>query len=325
MQFRICVVGCGWIAEAMHGPAYIRYTQENKDTILAGCCDIDAIKADAFKKQCGFINSYTCMDEMLEKEKPDVVCLLSPAHLNAELAAIIMSKGFPLLIEKPPGRTGEETKKLIDIAQKGNIPHRVAFNRRYAPLIRALKESLENPEKIQSIQYDMFRVGRLDEDFSTTAIHAVDTAKYLAGSDYKTIRFDYREYPELGKNVADIHMHCTMESGAVVKLNIYPVTGVNREGATVCLHDEIHYLDYLGNPCNPSGRLTQIHKNIIKTDITGDEKTDGTEQFERDGFFYMNKSFFDNIKAGKKPTGDLREALQSVEISESIRSRREVY
>jgi len=325
MQFRICVIGCGWIAEAMHGPAYIRYTQENKDTVLAGCCDIDEKKAVAFKKQCGFINSYTCMDEMLKTEKPDAVCLLSPAHLNAELAEVVLTKGFPLLMEKPPGRTGDETQRLIDIAEKGNIPHRVAFNRRYAPLVRTLKEYLSDPEKIQSLQYDMLRVGRLDEDFSTTAIHAIDTAKFLAGSDYKTVRFDYKEYPELGKNVADIFMHCVMESGAVVRFNICPVTGIGREGATVCLHDETFFLDYLGNPYYPSGRLTHIHKNDIKTDIEGSKMPDGPEQFERDGFYYMNKSFFDDIIAGRKPPGGLKEAIQSVVIADSIRNRRDVF
>jgi len=324
MQFRICVVGCGWVAEAMHGPAYVKYTGENKEAFLAGCCDIDEKKAAAFRKQFGFENAYTCMEEMLKTEKPDVVCLLSPAHLNAELAEVILSKGFPLLMEKPPGRTGDETQKLIDIARKGDIPHRVAFNRRYAPLVRALKERLDDPRKIQSVQYDMLRVGRLDEDFSTTAIHAVDTAKFLAGSDYKTVRFDYREYPELGKNVADIHMHCIMESGAVVKLNICPVTGISREGATVCLHDETFFLDYPGDPSNPSGKLTHFYKNDIKTEIEGSMMLDGTEQFEQQGFYYMNKSFFDALTTGEKPSGELKETLQSVMISDFIRNRRNI-
>ena len=39
------------------------------------------------------------------------------------------------------------------------------------------------------------------------------------------------------------------------------------------------------------------------------------------GFYYENFCFFEDIKAGRKPAGDLRSALQSVEIADCIRNR----
>ncbi|MCL2461939.1 MAG: Gfo/Idh/MocA family oxidoreductase [Defluviitaleaceae bacterium] len=322
MSFKICVIGCGWVADAMHGPAYARYKSENPGTVLAGCCDTNAERAGAFKNKYGFLSAYADMKEMLAKEKPDAVCLNAPVHLTASLAAEILETGVPLLLEKPPGRTKEEVARLMEIAERKNVPHRVAFNRRYSPLVRKTKEILDGIDgKIQGLQYDMYRVGRADADFSTTAIHAIDTARHIAGSDYANIQFAYRDYPELGENVADIRMLCTMKNGAAVSINICPVTGIDIERAAINLPDTSCFLDFLGNPLNPSGRLTMVTKNAIALDIEGKDAGDGAERYERDGFWNEDKTFFDDIQAGRKPDGGLASALQSVEAAESVRNR----
>ena len=312
MPFNICAVGCGHIAHAMHGPSYLRYQSENSSAVFAGCCDIDLGKAEYFKSKFNFRNAYTDMDIMIRMEKPDAVCLLSPVDVTASLAADILRQGIPLLLEKPPGRTWEEISLLIDIADKKRVPNRVAFNRRYAPLVIKLKELLgakRAPEQIRSIQYDMYRVGRMDEDFSTTAIHAIDAARFIACSDYKHVRFTYRA-------ATDIHMACETQSGAVVNISVCPVTGMIKEGATVICRDKIFDLDLLGNPLNPMGRLTAIEKNDITADISGD-----AEPFVREGFYNENKTFFDDIIAGRQSAGGVDTAFQSVVLAECVRER----
>ena len=312
MPFAICAVGCGHIARAMHGPSYLKYQAENSGAVFAGCCDIDMGKAESFRSQFNFRSAYDDMNEMIRKEKPDAVCLLSPVEKTASLAADILVKGIPLLLEKPPGRTREEVAQLIDIADKKRVPNRVAFNRRYAPLVIKLKELLgakRAPEQIRSIQYDMYRVGRMDEDFSTTAIHAIDAARFIACSDYKHVRFTYRA-------ATDIHMACETQSGAVVNISVCPVTGMIKEGATVICRDKIFDLDLLGNPLNPTGRLIAIEKNDITVDISGD-----AEPFVREGFYIENKTFFDDIIAGRQPTGGVDTAFQSVALAECVRER----
>jgi len=337
---RICVIGCGAIANSMHGPSYKKYKMENPKVIFAGCCDIDNNKARDFKTKFGFNEAYTSIDRMLIEQKPDAVCLITPVDLTAGIAEKILNLGIPLLMEKPPGRIKEETQRLIDAADAKNVPHMVAFNRRFAPLIRKLKEILDNDfpyQSIQCIQYDMFRINRLDDDFSTTAIHAVDAAKFIAASDYKKVNFTYRNFPKLGKNITDVYMECEMENKIVIKINICPVTGINMEKATVNLFDHTIFLDYLGalnvpdktgyidTLLNPEGRLTLVQKNKIIKNITCSELTDGNEPYETEGFYLENKLFFDSILSGKKPSCDLRSTLQSVEIADYIRNRMSGY
>jgi predicted dehydrogenase len=264
------------------------------------------------------------MNEMIRKEKPDAVCLLPPADSIASLAANILERGIPLLLEKPPGRTREEILQLIDIANKKGVPHRVAFNRRYAPLVIRLGELLSAeraPGQVRSIQYDMYRVDRRDEDFSTTAIHAIDAARFIACSDYKRVNFTYRNYPDSGINVADIYMACEMKSGAIININICPVTGIIREAAAVNCRDKTYFLDFLGNPLNPMGRLIAVEKNDITANISGGDTDGGAEPFVREGFYNENKAFFDDIIAGRTPAGSLDTAYQSVVLAECVRER----
>ena len=51
------------------------------------------------------------------------------------------SAALPLLLEKPPGETVAEVDRLIAAAERGGrtVPHQVAFNRRFAPLVRELR------------------------------------------------------------------------------------------------------------------------------------------------------------------------------------------
>ena len=67
------------------------------------------------------------------------------------------------------------------------VPHQVAFNRRYVPLLAELRERirlLPAGATLQHVRYEMVRVNRRDPDFSTTAVHAIDAVRFIAGADF---------------------------------------------------------------------------------------------------------------------------------------------
>ena len=82
MSFKICTIGCGAIADSVHGPSYVKYKSNYPDTILRACCDIDEARSKIFQKKFGFERCYTDYVEMLEIEKPDAVCVISPDILT---------------------------------------------------------------------------------------------------------------------------------------------------------------------------------------------------------------------------------------------------
>ena len=58
------------------------------------------------------INFYLTAEEMLEKEKPDGVCIGTRCSLHAKYADMVIRKGYPLFLEKPVCTTREDLALL---------------------------------------------------------------------------------------------------------------------------------------------------------------------------------------------------------------------
>ena len=329
MSFRICVIGCGGIATGYHGPSYQRYAATHPQLVLAACCDVDAEKAAAFGARFGFERTYTDFQPMLQAESPNAVCLAVPPPLTCAIGCQVLAAGYPLLLEKPPGLDRAEVDRLIAAAAAaGDIPNQVAFNRRYTPLVRRLKTLLTDGggANLQHLRYDFTRVGRADADFSTTAIHGIDTARFIAGSDYAHLEFHYQPLPQFGPAVANVFLDGAFVSGATVHLEFCPVTGAVTERATLYAHDHTWMLHLpVWNGFDAPGRLQHVYKGALAQDESGPQVTGSAEDYVLNGFYAENAAFFDDIQAGRRPAGDLTTARQSVEIAQCIRERRSTY
>ena len=334
MPFKICIIGCGALANSHHGPAYVKYASEHTSTELTACCDLDPQKAESFSRCFGLRRFYTDPLRMLETETPHAVCLVVPPEITCGLACQVLELGFPLLLEKPPGLTTAETDRMFAAARRSGVPNQVAFNRRYTPLVTALKQRLSEvapPGGLQHLQYDFFRIGRTDPDFSTTAIHGIDAARFLAGSDYAHIAFQYHEFPELGPTVANILLDCTfaLDSGgdaATAQICFLPVSGAVIERATLHYHDRLFFLHLpIWNAFDAPGSLVEVFQGQVARTLSGPQVSESAEDFVLNGFYAEDSAFFDDICSGRTPQGDLVSARQSVEIAQCIREHRSAY
>jgi predicted dehydrogenase len=328
-MFKICIIGCGWVSNFGHGPAYQKYAKDNPDVELTACCDIDEKKARLFKEKYGFKKYDTDYIKMLKKEKPDVVCLNVPASLIVPFSKEILKEGYPLLLEKPPGINPEETLSLINVAEKTATPHMVAFNRRFMPLIQIFKKTIQEKidlNDIQNIQYNLFRYNRTESNFEITTIHGIDTVRYLTDSDYKKVEFYYQEFPELGENVMNIYMHCEMKSGAKAILSFCPVSGVIVERTIVNSHNYSFFMDIpVWDSIDISGEIICVEKNEIIRKVNFNDNRQNVDDFQRYGFYNEDKIFFDSIRSGKSLLPDVKSSLQTIEICECIRVKQKEY
>jgi predicted dehydrogenase len=265
---------------------------------------------------------------MLDAEKPDAAVVVVPVDRTVAAGSLVLERSIPLLLEKPPGETVADVDRLIVAAERSGrvVPHQVAFNRRYAPLIRELHRRIEEAGPLQHLHYEMTRVERRDPDFSTTAIHGLDAVRYLAGCDYAEARFRYREMPELGKGVANIFVDAVMTSGATAHLAFCPVAGVLVERAIAHAHGHTLFLHVpMWSGVDSPGRLWHFVGGKLAADLNGEQVGDGTALFELGGFYRETAAFLDSVAAGRTPSPGLRESRQSVEIAEQIRVRRNEY
>lgn len=323
MAFKLCVIGCGDIARRCHGPSYKKYQMENPDFELTACCDIDSQRAAAFEKKFGFLRYYTDFKEMLQKENPDAVCLLiSEGHI-AEVGVEIMNMGFPLFSEKPPGKNSAETQTLIDTAEKTGVIHQVGYNRRGIPILQKLQEMMAEPiakKELQYIRYDLYRVGRFDEDFSDTAVHGIDAVRYLTGADYEKVRFSYQALPEFGKNVKNIYMDCLMTSGVHAQLCFCTVSGVVLERVTAHAKDNtwMANIPIWENGYDLPGELTHIRDNHTHIRMSGFDLCESDELYITNGFYNENRMFFENVRKGIACRDTFRESMNTVLIKDCI-------
>ncbi len=327
MAFTLCTIGCGSIATQAHGPSYVKYAAEHPETVLAACCDLNAERAETFRARFGFQRSYTDFAAMLEREKPDAVCLIAPVELTCELACRVLERGFPLMMEKPPGQSVEEIDRMIAAADAADAPTQAAFNRRTMPLILRLRRLLETevaPGAVRHLRIEFTRVGRSDPDFSTTAIHGIDTARFLAGSDYREIRLRYQPLPHLGKGVANVALDALFQNGVTGHLQFCPTAGETAERITVQADDQTFHLHLpIWGALDYPGRLRHLRKNASLLDTPCEVAVNGGEGFVVNGFYGEVAAFLDAVRAGARPTPDLKESRQSVAVMESYRLREE--
>ncbi len=330
---RFCTIGCGEHALSSHGPAQARYAADHPGTALAGCCDVDRDRAERHRRRFGFARAYTDALAMIEAEKPDAAALVVPEAVTARLGTQLLERGIPLLIEKPPGRTVEEADALIAAAASGArgdaVPHQVAFNRRFVPLVQEARRRLAAigpPSAIEHVHYEMTRIDRRDPDFSTTAIHGLDAVRFLAAADYAEARFRYHPRPSLGPTVANIFVDAVMSSGATAHLAFCPATGAVLERATV--HAGSHTLLLripMWSGFDSPGRLQHLESGRVRADVAGDEGERGAEGFVLGGFHGEYEAFLGDLAAGRAPSPSLRDSRQSVQIAECVRRRDEEF
>lgn len=328
---RLCLVGCGEHAGSSHGPALSRYVAAHPEWQLAGCADVDRARAEQCATRFGFAEAFGDAAAMLDEVKPDAVALVVPETATPALATRILERGLPVLIEKPPGRTASEVDGLIAAAGRGGsggqpVPHQVAFNRRFAPLVSDMRRQLAAlgpPSRIRHLHYEMTRVDRRDPDFSITAIHGIDAVRYLAASDYREVRFRYQEHPEAGPGVANIFLDAVLASGATAHLAFCPTAGVVVERAQAHVDGHSLFLHVpMWNAFDSPGRLLHLERGTPVLDRAGEG---AASPWELGGFYAEYEAFLGDIAAGRTPGPSLQEARQSVVVAEHIRARRSEY
>lgn len=329
MSLKIAIIGCGNIATGYHGPALKQYAALHPDVELVACCDTSEEKARQFAERFGVESRFTDFAEMLGRHRPDAVCLFTPAQVSCEIACRVLSMGFNLLLEKPPGRTNEEVTRLIAAAEaSGKLVH-VAFNRRHMPLVTRLCQSLREevpPGDLHHIHYEFARWNRTDLDFSQTAIHGIDTIGHLAGSNYTRVDFRYQPLRQMGATVANTQMDCTFASGVTAHLSICPVAGVIIERAMVHARDHTFILNLpVWNAFDSPGRLQHLYRNELVLDIAGSDLPSGASPIESFGIYGEDAAFLDAVRAGESGCDKLRDSRQAVAIAEAMRRRESQY
>ena len=135
---RAAIVGCGTIAH-VHAESISRL----KGITLAAFTDIIGERAQTFGNRYGG-NAYSSLEEMLEKERPDVLHICTPHYLHVPMMLYALKHGVHVFSEKPPVVSKEQLQELLSFHTDKYIGF--CFQNRYNPSISMVKKLLEGEE-----------------------------------------------------------------------------------------------------------------------------------------------------------------------------------
>ena len=319
---KLAMIGCGNFARQLHGPAQRRCADRDSGLVLAACCDMAADRAREYAAAFGFARSYADAAAMLAAERPDAVIMAVPPPVTAEAASQVLALGFPLLLEKPPGLTAAELERLIAAADRGRARAQVGFNRRHMPVVREARRILAESfaaAPIVNVDYAMLRYDRWDADFSTTAVHAIDAVRHLAGSAFLRARLAYQPMAAGGRETVAVEVDLDCESGARVRLTIQPAAGYNTETARLHAVGQ-SLLVTIPFPGRRLGDGTVEHWR--GDELVAQYSDGGAAAEEKMGVVAETEAFLSAVSSGAALAPGLRDCRQQVALMEAMRQRR---
>lgn len=199
-KLRICMVGCGRIAEV-----YRQVFKELKDEIeVVYAVDTNISKAQNFAKDfegCIAIEDYReCF-----KEEIDIMHLATPHYLHASMAIEAMERGIHVLTEKPMAITLEDADAMINTSKEQGAILGVIFQTRYVKGCQHIKELIDSGRLGRIISARSYLSWCRNDSYYEgaewkgtwnqegggvlidQAIHSIDRVQYLVGSQVQWI------------------------------------------------------------------------------------------------------------------------------------------
>jgi D-apiose dehydrogenase len=197
---------------------------------VTAMCNRNIEKASQIMEECGIANHYTDYIEMLDREKPDIVDIITPPETHLEMCREAADRGIHIVCQKPLAPTMEESEEIVDYVSGKDVRFMVHENWRFQPWYREIKRLLDDgvigrPHTIN------FR-SRMGDGWGENAyiprqpyfreyprfliyengIHFIDTFRYLFG-EVDTIFADLRKINPVIKGEDAAHVWFKMKNG----------------------------------------------------------------------------------------------------------------
>lgn len=183
-MLNVGVIGVGYL-----GQHHARIFSGIEGVRLVGVADADFERAKEIgaKYGCG---AFAGLDDLIDKV--DALSIATPTIAHYEAAAICISKGKHLLIEKPLTATLEEAERLIAAADKAGVIVQVGLLERFNPVVVRAFDLSAHSTYIEAERLSPFLGRSLDIDITLDLmIHDVDillALKKRDGAKLKEVR-----------------------------------------------------------------------------------------------------------------------------------------
>lgn len=137
------VIGFGIVGTGAIAGIHAQAIGAIKNAKLLGAYSLTKTKVAEFAGQYN-CTAYDSLDELLEREDLDIVCICTPSGAHLEPALKAIAAGKHCLIEKPIEITLEKTDQIISAAKEKNVQVAVVFPTRFYPGSQHLKQAIDS-------------------------------------------------------------------------------------------------------------------------------------------------------------------------------------
>jgi UDP-N-acetyl-2-amino-2-deoxyglucuronate dehydrogenase len=138
-KVKFLIVGCGSI-----GKRHVAVLDAEEDAEIVAVCDSDLSKCQEIANLYPGTRYYNSYQEMLATEKADVVNVVTPHHLHAEMTVSALNAGFNVLVEKPMALTSADCDLMNQTSLKTGKKLWVVKQNRFNVPIRLAKDVIDS-------------------------------------------------------------------------------------------------------------------------------------------------------------------------------------
>lgn len=328
---RVGFIGAGSMANSVHYPSLTSF----KDVKIVAICDLDETKLNKTADRYGVEHRFTDYRFMLEKVPLDAVyAIMAPVptdhYVNAEpLTSIVINclkRGLHVFIEKPPGVSLEEAKKMTDTAEKYGCKTMVGFNRRFIPVFREAKRMVEENGPIThcTAVFHKNMIGQPEpwgrvSHLVADVIHAVDALRFMGGDVEEVTAYVYSFYADY---MNSFNALIRFKNGCIGHLCSNYSSG-----------GRIHYFEmhskalyaFVNLPFEPEKQEALILRNgksYGEAEVLRNlELVGGCRDFYIVyGYLQENRHFIDCIRNDSVPETNFKDAVETMKLVERIKS-----
>lgn len=316
-------IGAGYFAR-FHYEAWSRIPEVE----MAAVCDLSEGRARTMSGQFGIPRVYTDWREMLDRERPDFVDIITPPATHEELCAAAGERGIHIICQKPLAPDYESAVRIVESARRAGVRFMVHENFRWQPWYRKMKE-IQQAGTIGEFTHIAFRMRTGDgwgenayldrqpffRDYPRllvfeTAVHFIDTFRFLLGDIAEVYAHLRRLNPVIrGEDTGQLFFRFDSGAAAIFDANRYNETESPRPRFTF---GELR-IDAMG------GHLTMDTESNIRMKRLGQPGEDvdyerADVNFASDCVYALERHFVECMRSGAQFESHGEDYLKTVRV-----------
>lgn len=300
---------------------------------IAAVCNSNRERAEYIQDTYGVKKHYTDYREMLEKEKPDFVDIITPPPTHLEMCRYAADLGINIICQKPLAPTLQEAVEIVNHVTKKGVRFMVHENWRFQPWHREIRKLLDQ-QVIGDTLFSLYFHMRMGDGWGEnayiprqpyfreypklliyeTGVHFIDTYRYLAGEITRV----YAKLRKLNPIIAGEDcgfVHFEFKNGAQ---GIYDA---NRYNESNFEHPRYTFGEFLveGN----GGSIRLYSNGRLTVQRLGEKEKDHSYHHENINFagdcvYATQRHFVDNFIAGMEFETNGPDYLRTLSVQEAV-------